>query len=246
MVEPLVTLAATRVDGTGVERLTDSPAFDDQAALSPDNRSVVFVSSRDHGSTDLYLLDLASRRVRNLTNTPGGDFRPSWSPDGQSIAFTSDRGTGMPHAAGQWEHLRATSVYTIRPDGGGLKQITTDPEMTAGSPQWSADGTRLVFYELPVRDTFIARAGRRGNSKIVSVDVATGARTDHTPGPGLHVSPQFVGLDRIAYLTKAGRAATLTFSSGDKGITEDISNPSWSRDGSRVVYHSAAACRTRS
>ena len=28
-----------RVDGTALERLTDSPAFDDQAALSPDNRS---------------------------------------------------------------------------------------------------------------------------------------------------------------------------------------------------------------
>ena len=35
-----------RVDGTAVERLTDSPAFDDQAALSPDNHALAFVSSR--------------------------------------------------------------------------------------------------------------------------------------------------------------------------------------------------------
>jgi Tol biopolymer transport system component len=77
-----------RTDGTGVERLTDSPAYDDQAALSPYNRSVAFVSSRDAGSTDIYILDLATRKVRNLTNSPGGDFRTSWSPMGQMIAFT--------------------------------------------------------------------------------------------------------------------------------------------------------------
>src|SRR5436309_2763746 len=102
-----------RVDGTGLERLTDSPAYEDQAALSPDNQSVAFVSTRDQGSTDVYILDLKTRKVRNLTNSPGGDFRPSWSPDGKWIAFTSDRGTGFPHAQNRWEHLQAASVYVI-------------------------------------------------------------------------------------------------------------------------------------
>src|SRR5215210_6555975 len=40
-----------RVNGMGLERLTDSPAFDDQAALSPDGNSLAFVSTRDTGST---------------------------------------------------------------------------------------------------------------------------------------------------------------------------------------------------
>ena len=105
-----------RVDGTGLERLTDSPAFDDQAALSPDGGSMAFVSSRGDGTTDIHILDLESRQIRNLTNSPGGDFRPSWSPDGQTIAFSSDRGTGLPHQgypgpAGKWEHVQAASVY---------------------------------------------------------------------------------------------------------------------------------------
>src|SRR5688500_4712174 len=33
-----------RPDGTGLERLTDSPAMDDQAALSPDGTRLAFVS----------------------------------------------------------------------------------------------------------------------------------------------------------------------------------------------------------
>ena len=226
-----------RIDGTGVERLTDSLAFDDQATLSPDNRSVAFVSSRDHGSTDIYVLDLASRNVRNLTNAPGGDFRPSWSPDGQTIAFTSDRGTGFPHAAGRWEHLQAASVYVIRVDGTGLRRLTTDSDMTAGSPKWSDDGTRIVFYQLPVKDTHAVRVSAPVASEIVSIDVATGARRMEVSGPGVKLSPQFLGADRIAFLTKSGRSAALTFTSGPQGAPDDIMNPAWSRNGTKVVYH---------
>ena len=63
------------VDGSRLERLTDDPAFDDQAVMSPDGRRVAFVSSRS-GQADIWILDLPSRHVRNLTNHPGGDYRP--------------------------------------------------------------------------------------------------------------------------------------------------------------------------
>ena len=111
----------------------------------------------------------------------------------------------------------------------------------AGSPKWSPDGSRVVFYELAVADTFRARglgAQATVESRIVSVDVATGARVEHASGPGLKLSPQFLDANRIGYLAKSGTRAALTFSSGEKGSEGDIGNPSWSRDGRRVVYHS--------
>lgn len=229
-----------RTNGMGLERLTDSPAFDDQAALSPDGRSVVFVSTRDTGSTDIYLLDLSTRRVRNLTNAPGGDFRPSWSPDGQMIAFSSDRGTPFRPAPGTWEHVHAASVWLMDREGRNARKLTGDGRL-AGSPKWSPDGRRVVFYELDVADTFKARqlADQPSvPSRIVSLDIATGARTEHAAGPGLKVSPQFLGPDRIGYLAKSGPVATLAFSTGEKGGAGDIGNPAWSRDGKQVVYHS--------
>jgi dipeptidyl aminopeptidase/acylaminoacyl peptidase len=106
-------LFRVRTDGTALERLTDSPAYDDQRAISPDNNSVAFVSSREMGSTDIYILELKNRKVRNLTQAAGGDVRPSWSPEGQWIAFASDRGMGFPHAAGQWEHLQGLNIFII-------------------------------------------------------------------------------------------------------------------------------------
>ena len=225
-------------NGMGLERLTDHPAFDDQAALSPDGRSLAFVSTRDHGSTDIHLLDVQTGDVRNLTDAPGGDYRPSWSPDGRWIAFSSERGKPPRMAAGRWEHVHEPSVYVMRADGGGLRRLTADGQL-AGSPKWSADGRRVVFYELAVADTFRAR-GRGGQgrveSRVVSVDVATGERTEHAAGPGLKLSPQYLAAHRVGWLAKSGPAAALAFSDGAKGATGDIGNPSWSHDGRRVVY----------
>jgi Tol biopolymer transport system component len=231
-----------RTDGMGLERLTDSPAFDDQAALSPDGASLAFVSSRDGGSTDVFVMDMKSRQIRNLTKSPGGDYRPSWSPDGKRIAFSSDRGTKLQRSPGNWEQVQAASVYIVDVDGGNLRKLSSEGRF-AGSPKWSPDGTRVVVYELAVADTFKARQlplQSAVESRIVSIDVATGARVEHAAGPGLKLAPQFLDSSRVAYLQKSGPSAALIFSTGEKGSVGDIGSPAWSRDGRRLVYHSGS------
>ncbi|PYU28830.1 MAG: hypothetical protein DMG32_01820 [Acidobacteria bacterium] len=100
--------------------------------------------------------------------------------------------------------------------------------------RWQAGG----FLELPVEDTFAARGFGVTASQIVSVDVATGARMEHTSGPGLKISPQFLSADRIGYLAKAGPGehGGLAFTTGEHGPDSWIRNPSWSPDGKSVVY----------
>ena len=232
-----------RVDGSGLERLTDDPACDDQAALSPDGRQLAFVSTRGSGSNDIWILDLKTRKSRNLTDAPGGDFRPSWSPDGKWIAFSSDRGTKIQYAAGRWEHLHPVSLYVIQADGKNLRRFTAAGKF-AGSPKWSPDGKRVVFYEMAVEDTWPARGSGTGvTSQIVSVDAATGARTEHTSGPGLKVSPQFLSAERIGYLVKAGVHPGLAFSTGEQGAAGEMRSPAWSPDGKQVVYQKFSSTR---
>src|SRR4030095_11096409 len=125
-----------RIDGLGLERLTDDPAFDDQGALSPDGSSLAFVSTRDGGSTDIYILDMKTRQTRNLTLSPGGDYRPSWSPDGKWIAFSSDRGTTLQRSKGNWEQIQETSLYVVGADGLNLRKVSSGGGQFAGSPKW--------------------------------------------------------------------------------------------------------------
>src|SRR5207253_7651575 len=132
-------------DGTGLERLTDDPAFDDQAAFSPDGRQLVFVTTRSGGTADIWILDLQTRRPRALTSGPGGDFRPSWSPDGEWIAFSSDRGDSAPFAHGRWERLQRADIYIIKPDGSGLQALTAHGNF-CGSPKWTGDSRHVVAY----------------------------------------------------------------------------------------------------
>jgi Tol biopolymer transport system component len=231
-------LYRVRVDGSSLERLTSDPAYDDQASWSPDGSSLAFVSTRTSGTADIWTLDLATKAARNLTATAGGDFRPSWSPDGKWIAFSSDRGTRIESNPPEWEHLHRTSIYLIARNGQGLRRLT-DGTRSAGSPRWSSDGKRIVFYELEVADTHDAREDDQQSrvvSQIVSVDTETGVRREHTFGAGLKVSPQFLDGDRVGYLVKAGANPGIVYTSGGRGTSGDIRNPSFSRDGRTVVY----------
>jgi TolB protein len=227
-----------RLDGSSLERLTDDPAYDDQASWSPDGNQIAFVSTRGSGSTDIWILDVASRTARPLAAHSGGDFRPSWSPDGQWIAFSSDRDTKIERDPPAWEHLHRASIYVIRPNGTQLRRVTNG-DTFAGSPRWSADSKRVVFYEMTVDDTYDARDDARQAkvvSQIISIDVQNGVRREHTSGPGLKVSPQFLEEDRIGYVVKAGPAPGIFDTSGKHGPAGGVRNPSWSQDGQLVIY----------
>ncbi|WP_399892853.1 TolB family protein [Streptomyces sp. BBFR51] len=239
-----------RADGSGVEPLVTGPAVDDVGALSPDGSKLAFVSTRGDHKAHIWLLDLRSHRLRNLTagqevaGDPDGPdcyFRPAWSPDGRWIAFSSDRNTvwrGHDDGVG-WEHTQELSVYVIRPDGTGFRQVATKPGYCLGSPKWSPDGRRIVYYEITTEGTWDAHrpeGAGRVESQIVSVDVTTGDRAEHTTGPGLKLAPQFIDATEIGYLIKGGPDEGLAYTSGRPAVNRALRSPAWSPDGRSVIY----------
>jgi Tol biopolymer transport system component len=227
-------------DASGLERLTDSPAFDDQGALSPDGKTLAFVSTREGGMANIWLQDVATRRAHNLTRSKSGNFRPRWSPDGKWIAFSSDRDMQrvryIRDTGPAWELMQTTAVYIVHPDGSGLRRLT-GLDGIAGTPSWSRDGRRVIFAQATDME---ASRRFRGRTQLVSIDIATGVREVHSNGQQYVWSPSYVTDTDIGYgvhlpTDQQGSNLTIEYSSGRQGPKAGTT-PSWSPDGSLLVY----------
>lgn len=69
---------------------------------------------------------------------------PDWSPDGQRIVFNT-------YPIGSFQDTKkAQNLYTIRPDGTELTQITHfgENDTRAIEPTWTPDGSRIIFVHV--------------------------------------------------------------------------------------------------
>lgn len=261
-----------RIDGSDMQTVVATPSVEDVLVMSPDGTKGAYVSTANGYVANIWVVDFASGERKQLTfgeaknaasvhDSPEGSFRPAWSPCGEYIAFASDRETDWyGHSDGHgWEHTQELGIWVMRADGSEQRRVMHEKDWTYGSPKWSPDGSRLVFYSMHREHTWGSRRPEwigRVKSEIVSVDAFTGAnKIQHTDGPDLKLCPQFHpnGKD-VFYYIKAGGGAPgnmrgtdqawiqadvptgLYCTDGREPILRQLRSPCWSPDGMQVVY----------
>jgi Tol biopolymer transport system component len=109
-------------DGTGLRQLTSGQVFDLDVTWSPDGSMLAFYRNpgtgrptRSDTGGQLWVIKADGTGARDITpRLEGSVGRPDWSPDSTTIVFRSDS-------------EQVIRLYTVRPDGTGLTQLTTDP-----------------------------------------------------------------------------------------------------------------------
>ena len=80
------------IGGGEPEQLTEGDWDDGAPAVSPDGRKIAFTSDRTEErwswpASDIWILELASKRLTRLTDETVYAGPPAWSPDGRQLAF---------------------------------------------------------------------------------------------------------------------------------------------------------------
>jgi Tol biopolymer transport system component len=127
-------------DATPNNLTKDSPADDDEPAVSPDGEQIAFRSSREGGG--IWVMGIGGEGAHRVT--PVGEtaaFNPAWSPDGKEIAYATENVQLTPLNGEHPSELRIVNAGT-----GRVRKIGV-PD--AVQPNWSPHGRRIAYWARP-------------------------------------------------------------------------------------------------
>lgn len=227
----LVDLASNKT-----RQLTDDMYVDLSPNWSPDGSRIAFASDRD-GKSDIWILEISSGALSRLTDSATPANAPSWSPDGSQIAYLADFGQSV--------FISATVV--VRNLASGQETVISEAIFGPSAPVWSPDGSVVaIYHRKPMNSRF-----REGHNAINLLPVSgTGEKRwvspveDMSLGRRQFIRPAWSVDAEMVYRFDGGLWKAPLTSDGTIGQSVRIAaageNPSWSADGSKLIYMDGA------
>ncbi|HOE26282.1 MAG: PD40 domain-containing protein [Candidatus Aureabacteria bacterium] len=215
-------LIAAAVSAAAVTGCAEEPAEEARRPKIPSLQGRLVYQRGEGNRSELWLMDLSTRRSVRLTDNDVLDEYPRWSPDGKEIAFYSDRdGTRR--------------LYLMDAAGGNVRRLTGALPVQE-DPTWSPDGRRLCFWgrhdaKGPENLYLIRRDGtemtnltrsRKGTRRVPAWS-PDGSRIAFTSNRYLNHQVYLIGAD----------------GAGERRLTGNprgACRPRWSPDGKRIAY----------
>ena len=236
MRKPVMTLLLVAGGLVAVTTLT-APLW---AARPPDGANGIVFQAEVRGAYQLFRIDPDGRGLRQITHLrvaassiPGVE-QPAWSPDARTIVFDSDLGRTS---------RRAVNLFTIRPDGGGLRRLPLATGGIAGAPAFSPDG-KLISYDWDADAEYghqqgidIAGADGRRVQRLTALDsaVAVDGRSAWSP------NGKWIAFTEIRGGGKGAIVKVQRDGSGRVVLTPrrlDANNAAWSPNGRVIAFNS--------
>jgi len=182
----------------------------------------------------IYLLDVATGRVRALTSDLAYNLDGAWSPDGSTIAFQSSRDG-------------RDDIYTMDANGGGIRRIT-DGHGFNEYPSWSPDGRSILFNSTRdgvgssrvtgyYRDLYVMRPDGTGVHRVSAHDASFAFAAWSPDGTSIAFSSDADGTWQVYAMGADGSGVRqLTRSTNTAG---SAGFPRWSPDGERLAFSSS-------
>lgn len=138
------------LNGTIINKLTDSPGYDAEATISPDGRTIVFTSDRS-GDLELWTMNIDGTNQKQITFGLGYDGGAFFSPDSKRLVFRSSRPQTDSARREYTELLKQglvapteMEIYTCNIDGSDLVQITHLGKAN-WAPYFHPSGKKIIF-----------------------------------------------------------------------------------------------------
>ena len=186
-------------------------------AVSPDSRSIAFVSKRggDADRSDFAVYTIAAAAgapAKKITDFDGDDGStdwdspPAWSPDGGTIAYVH----GGPKKLIEYG---VRSLAVVPASGGPARVLTAGLDRNVSRPSWSVDGKSIRFLVEDDRAQYLASIDAEGGT----IGTLAGGRRvvlDYTASAGGHIA------------VLSGRPTDPVVISGlDAGGEHEVANP---------------------